>query len=379
MNSKEIVFIPIGGGQRVGSSCYYLRLGNSNIILDAGTSPYNGNLSEPDTLFLKTSPFIESMSQIDKIFISHAHIDHVGYLIELAKQAINADIYMTELTLLLTKHQFYSNYRKKYTDDDEELSLIESILDRVVTVSYHESFDFGGYKVSFYQAGHIPGAMMTCFEYRKKRILYTGDFSVSDTPLAEKCVIPEGIDKVIMCGLHAKHPHYKRNKDTIFQTMDYILSLPPRGKSVVCRVNQLSKGVEFLKYLEEKNTMGISIYMDRNLTELVEKFEKLNIKMITSDVHVDSSRKYKEPHIFITSDGKTDGLYYDSLNIDFSIHEDFQEMKEFIKKLNPRDVYLVHCDSERYENSHTIEQELVYDGECRSQFTFAEENEIYIL
>ena len=34
---NQLLFMPLGGGQQVGASCYYLRLGNSNIILDAGT------------------------------------------------------------------------------------------------------------------------------------------------------------------------------------------------------------------------------------------------------------------------------------------------------------------------------------------------------
>lgn len=34
--NNNVAFIPLGGGQRVGASCYYMRIGESNIILDAG-------------------------------------------------------------------------------------------------------------------------------------------------------------------------------------------------------------------------------------------------------------------------------------------------------------------------------------------------------
>lgn len=40
--NKDIYFMPLGGGQSVGASCYYLRLGESNIILDAGTGKKKG-------------------------------------------------------------------------------------------------------------------------------------------------------------------------------------------------------------------------------------------------------------------------------------------------------------------------------------------------
>lgn len=44
---QKIYFMPLGGGQRVGASCYYLRLGESNLILDAGIGIENGVIFEP--------------------------------------------------------------------------------------------------------------------------------------------------------------------------------------------------------------------------------------------------------------------------------------------------------------------------------------------
>jgi len=80
---QEIIFMPLGGGQRVGASCYYLKLGNSNIILDAGIGREGGCIFEPDYYSLLSSKYVESIGQINQIFISHAHMDHVGNLIPL--------------------------------------------------------------------------------------------------------------------------------------------------------------------------------------------------------------------------------------------------------------------------------------------------------
>ncbi len=54
-------------------------------------------------------------------------------------------------------------------------------------------------------------------------------------------------------------------------------------------------------------------------------------------------------------------------------------MKSFIKKVNPKQAFLVHCSREYWEGDSTIEQAMMMDGECRTQFTFAEEKEIYKL
>lgn len=70
---------------------------------------------------------------------------------------------------------------------------------------------------------------------------------------------------------------------------------------------------------------------------------------------------------------------YRNIRVDFSLHEDFAEMKSFIRKINPRQAVIVHCEKEYSRFDRTIEQEMMLDGENRTQFIFAEENEIYRL
>ena len=65
--------------------------------------------------------------------------------------------------------------------------------------------------------------------------------------------------------------------------------------------------------------------------------------------------------------------------IDFSLHEDFNDMKAFITKINPKQVVLVHCAKENSVFDKTIEQEILLNSDCNSQFIFAEQGEIYKL
>lgn len=69
--NNDIAFIPLGGGQRVGASYYYLRIGDANVILDAGIGIEDGMEFTPDFHFLITSPFMQSMGQINQIFVSY--------------------------------------------------------------------------------------------------------------------------------------------------------------------------------------------------------------------------------------------------------------------------------------------------------------------
>lgn len=383
--SQEVIFMPLGGGQRVGASCYYLRLGDANLLLDAGLGLENGVVFEPSFHTLLTLPFFQSLNQLNQIFISHAHTDHVGYLLRLMKYSNRATVYMTEMTAILSEYQLYDkNYitgGKKKKIEQERLAA-QHLFNKVIKVSYMQKLDFGNYKVTFLPAGHIPGAMMMLFEYGKRKILYTGDYSIAGTPLTAGCLIPENIeiDTVILCGLHAKHPKYFKKTDRLYQTIRSIYDIVKRKqRSVICYVPQLSKGIEFVKILNERNTKHIPIYLDDSLIAMVRKMEQMSIPILNEDIHFMSGQFPSEPHIYITAQmGNTEWNFYEKIKVDFSLHEDFLEMKTFIKKINPKQAVIVHCSKEMI-SENTIEQIMMLDGECRTQFIFAEEEEIYQL
>lgn len=56
--NNDIIFIPLGGGQRVGASCYYLNINGANVILDAGTGGDGDIEFKIKFHCLKTSPFV---------------------------------------------------------------------------------------------------------------------------------------------------------------------------------------------------------------------------------------------------------------------------------------------------------------------------------
>ena len=282
MNEREIYFMPLGGGQHVGASCYFLRLGNSNIILDSGIGTNKGLTFEPDFMPLLTSDlnFLLSLNQIGYIFISHAHTDHTGYLLKLMQSASNAGVYMTAATRLLTEYQLYD---KKFNDfaainREEQRLAAQYLLQRITEVNYMQSKKFNDFTVSFFQAGHIPGAMMTYFETSRKKILYTGDYSQHSTALTGGYILPQNleVDTLILCGLHAKQPDYVRYSDDLYKNIDEILYYAAKGQKVICRLSQLSKGIEFIKILNSKNYIHAPIFIDNETMKIISVMERLS-------------------------------------------------------------------------------------------------------
>lgn len=381
---NKILFIPLGGGQRVGASCYFLKLGNSSIILDAGTGFKDGIIYNPVFSVLNLLPSFYSLSQIDQIYISHAHIDHNGYLLNLMSQTSNASVFMTDITKSLSELQIYDKiyFNSKNKLKGKNRLQAKSNLDKIILVSYLKPWSFPEYKVTFYPAGHIPGAMMMLFEHKGRKILYTGDYSVDTSPLCPACynLKDENIDTIIMCGLHAKHPNYKKDSDKIYDQIPKIINYVKKyNRSVQCYISQLSKGVEFLQLLNTYNTEHIPIFIDQNIMQVINKLEKVGLKILSADNKqlVDFYPDY--PHILLTSQHNKGFRYSERFNIDFTLHEDFSQMKKFIENINPKQVVLVHCASPYNEYDDTIEQEILLNSNCKCKFIFAEEQEIYTL
>ena len=380
MRKDEIIFSPLGGGQRVGASCYYLCFRNHHILLDAGI---DSNKRTPVWSHLLGYHRLTSMNQIEQIYISHAHMDHIGSLFGMMSQCSQASVYMTAITKSLAELQIYDRiYFNSLQNDEKKRIAAKNCLDRITVVSYMKTMDFHDYRVTFYPAGHIPGAMMTLLELPRCNILYTGDYSISESPLCLGCTIPSNkkIDVVILCGLHAKHPDYQKKKDVLFQKIRKIFYIAETNRrSVQCCVNQLSKGVEFLKLLNEKNTSGIPILVDESIMQVVRKMEQNGFQILSKYNRLVSRMSAAQPCIYLTSGNRTLTDCYERLDIDFTLHEDFEEMKQFIKSINPKHVYLVHCAPPVHEEDITIEQALLWDTDCRVQFTFAQDESIYYI
>lgn len=385
--NKNIRFMALGGGQSAGASCYYLKLGSSNILLDCGIGSIGSlRFGAPARLVPVMSPLweygmLDSLSQLSQIYISHAHMDHIGYLPEIMNMT-KVPVYMTDVTAALGQYQINGKLFKDLSSISRRArSNAPYCFDRITRVDYAQSIYFPNYTTSFYPAGHIPGAMMTCFDFDGRKILYTGDYSLHSTPLTDGCILPrEKIDTLIICGLHAKNHLAKRDNDAFRDKLLSIL-LMSQKHSVYCRVRQLSKGMECLKALNsciKETGLSSEIYLDQAIMEVIVYMEKIGVPMLEANNHAVKPNSMAHPHIIIgTQPPSCIPKNYHVCDLDFTLHDDYQETVDFIKKINPRQAVVVHC-SDKY-SGQTIEQKLMCDPECKTQFIFPENGFLYNL
>ena len=122
----EASLLTLGGFAEVGRSCMLLETRESKIILDCGL-----NLSAKDSLGALPRFDITGigMEDVDAVVLSHAHLDHTGFLPALFKYGYRGPVYCTEPTLLLMS--ILQRDYLKYSASDALYS--EQDIDRAVT------------------------------------------------------------------------------------------------------------------------------------------------------------------------------------------------------------------------------------------------------
>jgi Cft2 family RNA processing exonuclease len=383
----RIRFVALGGGQEVGASCYFLQINEGNILLDCGKSP-NG-AGSPQFSYILTPPFLESLQQINHIFISHSHYDHVGELGYLASVCTRAGIYATPITKTLITYMLwdmgggYPGTKSTRQREYEEIQTDKAIRS-IITEGYCRPIPLPGYTVTFYEAGHIPGAAMVHIQTPDRSILYTGDFSCQPSALTSPYILPDTVqfDTIIICGVHAKHPFH-----TAAGINRHLRSIKKRlesGHSISVETPQLTKAWEVLQIIndrmEKKYLPTVPVYVDRPLLLLAEKMERMNIRVLKPWNHACQSRG-PGPCLRIgrkAANAPADVQSYGK-KIDFSLHPTYHELKHFILTYNPKTVILVHTGYDDRGAANCLEAELMASAACRSQFIYAENGEIYTL
>ena len=170
-------FIFAGGAKEVGGSCIYLRCSNKGILMDAGIRQSANKDPIPDF------QSIQDAGGVDAILISHAHMDHIGTLPVISKAYPDAKIYMTpmsmELTRILLKDSLKIMGRREteiphYSEID-----VTNMMERIVPVSFQLPYSILDdlFTFTFYPAGHIAGAACISLRTPEGDVFYSGDFS----------------------------------------------------------------------------------------------------------------------------------------------------------------------------------------------------------
>lgn len=270
-----IKFIPLGGADEIGASCFYIEIAGTGLLLDCGIHPRLKGL--------EALPNFDTLSDlsVDFVFISHAHQDHLGGLPFLIKRFPHIKIFATEQTkeiAAITLHNAVNILKNDYETDNpfpiyshEE---IDFLVRSMVEVKYNETIELSGLrhtssyklKISFHDAGHILGAAGILIEFNEQTIFYTGDINISHQSIMNGAELKEikNINTLILESTYGSTDSLKLGtwESESIRFAKSINKVLNEGGSVLIPVFALGKTQEILSLIHDMMLKGKLIETD---------------------------------------------------------------------------------------------------------------------
>jgi len=178
----------LGGFREVGRMCILVQTPNDKILLDCGVNP---ETAEGQRAF----PYLNSMGitldEIDALVISHAHLDHSGFIPYLYAYGFDGPVYTTAPTrdlMALLQFDYIKVLARTNVDPPYNEKHVRKMLNRCVVRDYNDVTDITPEtKLTFHNAGHILGSAMTHLHIGEglHNLVFTGDIKYGFTKLFE--------------------------------------------------------------------------------------------------------------------------------------------------------------------------------------------------
>ena len=172
--TDRLIYLPLGGAGEIGMNAYVYGYGPAGkerlIVVDLGvTFPDMDGTPGVDLILPDITWLEERKAQIEGIFITHAHEDHVGAIGHYWER-LGAPVYARPFTANIAQ--------RKLTEQGQPEGVV-----RVVDV-YPHVIDCGPLKVSFLPISHsIPESAGLLIDTPQGRVLHSGDFKIDETPV----------------------------------------------------------------------------------------------------------------------------------------------------------------------------------------------------
>jgi len=208
---KKVVTVTFcGGATGPTGSNFLVEIENHKFLVDCGM--FQGKeISEGRN----NESFLYKPSEIEVLFVTHSHLDHIGRIPKLIQEGFRGIIYstpptkeITELMLMdslnvLTRQARARGEEAPYSGND-----IKTIMSLWQTKKYGEVIEMkNGSSVIFRDSGHILGSAMIEIKYNDKKLLFTGDLGNTPAPLLKDTEKINDVEYIIMESVYGDRNH----------------------------------------------------------------------------------------------------------------------------------------------------------------------------
>ena len=208
-----------GGAGVVTGANYLIECSGAKILVDCGLQQ-GGRMAEKENY----EKFAYDPSTIDAVFLTHAHLDHVGRIPKLYKEGFRGKIFATHPTLDLARINLDDSLhilKKEAEGSEQELLFDENDLVEVWKLThgrpYHEEIKINSnIKVRLNDAGHVLGSsiieVFLSEGDHKIKIVFSGDLGNPPTPLLRPTEFIGEADYVLVESAYGDRLHEDRSQ-----------------------------------------------------------------------------------------------------------------------------------------------------------------------
>ena len=226
MSSDRLIYLPLGGAGEIGMNAYVYGYGPAGqerlIVVDLGVTfpDMDGtpgvDLILPDIAWLK-----ERRNQIEAIFITHAHEDHVGALGHLWND-LGAPVYARAFTANIARRKM------------DEFGHSEKAI--TTATKWPDTIQAGPFEVGFLPISHsIPESSALVIDTPEGRLIHSGDFKLDETPVVGEPfdaklwgeVAKSGVKALICDSTNVFSNHEGRSEASLAQDIEELISNAP--------------------------------------------------------------------------------------------------------------------------------------------------------
>ncbi|MCG7519099.1 ribonuclease J [Ruegeria sp. Ofav3-42] len=214
MSSERLIYLPLGGAGEIGMNAYvygYGKPGQERLILvDLGvTFPDMDTTPGVDLIHADITWLRERADQLEAVFVTHAHEDHVGAVAH-CYEALGAPVYARAFTANIARRKMEEHGHPE---------------DAVRTVSaWPEQVEVGPFKVGFLPVSHsIPESAALVIDTPEGRIVHSGDFKLDENPVVGEPFDPDlwaevakpGVKALVCDSTNVFSPHAGRSESEV--------------------------------------------------------------------------------------------------------------------------------------------------------------------
>jgi metallo-beta-lactamase family protein len=298
----------LGGASTVTGSKYCVEYNGQRLLVDCGLFQGYKQLR-----LRNWNPMHVPASSIDAVLLTHAHLDHSGYVPLLIKQGYKGRIHASTGTrdlcgILLPdsghiqeEDAFFAN-KHGYSKHSTALPLYTKA-DAIQAMNHFHVEKWGkwfepipGWNARFYAAGHILGACSVLLEVAGRKILFSGDLGRPDDSLMNPPEDPPQADTVLIESTYGDRTHPTENLNS--ELADALKKVAARGGIAVIPVFAVGRAQAVLNSIAELKRQdqipqGLPVFLDSPMaihtTALFEKHlgeHRLNSVQVNSMDHV---------------------------------------------------------------------------------------------